>query len=42
MKNVPITSLEKLKEARKIGQEAGLKHIHLGNIFPQSSHTSAV
>jgi len=32
MKNVPITPLEKLKEARKIGQKAGLKHIHLGNI----------
>jgi len=32
MKDVSVTPLEKLKEARLIGQKAGLKYIHLGNV----------
>jgi len=32
MPDTPITPLETLYMARKIGEEAGLKHIHIGNV----------
>ncbi|NQT95826.1 MAG: radical SAM protein, partial [Candidatus Omnitrophica bacterium] len=28
----PTTPIETLKQAEKLGKEAGLRHIHLGNI----------
>lgn len=33
MMDVPITPLETLKMAEKIGKEAGLKYIHIGNVW---------
>lgn len=33
MSETPITPLETLKMAQAIGKEAGLKHIHLGNVY---------
>ena len=33
MMNTPPTSLKTLEMAEKIGEKAGLKYIHIGNVF---------